>query len=294
MIIDKNGDKWYKVGLHIHTTITDGRVSPEEAARIYKDAGFDAIAITDHWTYGFGGELSGLKILSGAEYNIGDPDTSNLVIHIVGVGMKSDPKLQKNHTCPQTAIDSIKSNGGMVILAHPAWSLNTVEQVKDLSGIDCVEIYNSVSNIEQSTRPYSGYFIDIAANSGIVYNVIATDDAHYYTQDAAKSFIMVKSESLESDDIINAIKSGDFYASQGPELYVKKVDGKVIVECSKCEMINFLSNSSWECDRIHRSHGITYAEYNIKNYEKWVRVEVLDEDGNYAWSNVINLNGTNK
>ena len=53
----------------MHTTISDGRRSLEEALRIYRDAGYDAVAVTDHWIYGAGGSFEGMTILSGAEYN---------------------------------------------------------------------------------------------------------------------------------------------------------------------------------------------------------------------------------
>ena len=75
MFKDMNGDNRYKVGLHTHTTLSDGRVSPEEAAKIYKAAGYDALAITDHWKYYPEGELEGLLIISGCEYNMGASDT---------------------------------------------------------------------------------------------------------------------------------------------------------------------------------------------------------------------------
>ena len=38
MFTDEKGKKWYKVGLHVHTTISDGKVTPERMARIYKNA----------------------------------------------------------------------------------------------------------------------------------------------------------------------------------------------------------------------------------------------------------------
>jgi len=40
MIQDMFGNVRYKVGLHIHTTNSDGKVSPADSARIYKEAGF--------------------------------------------------------------------------------------------------------------------------------------------------------------------------------------------------------------------------------------------------------------
>ena len=49
MYIDMFGKTRMKINLHLHTTVTDGQKSPEEAAEIYKNEGYDAIAITDHW-----------------------------------------------------------------------------------------------------------------------------------------------------------------------------------------------------------------------------------------------------
>ena len=37
-----------KGALHVHTTLSDGKLTPEEAAAVYKRLGFDFIAITDH------------------------------------------------------------------------------------------------------------------------------------------------------------------------------------------------------------------------------------------------------
>ena len=289
MFIDINGDKRYKVGLHLHTTLSDGKVSPEEAASIYKKAGFDAIAITDHWKFYGEDEINGLKIMSGCEYNMGSKDTSVDVMHIVGVGMENAPKVTKSDS-RQKVIDAIIEKGGMAILAHPAWSLNTTEEVMALNGISAVEIYNTVSNVNQSSRPYSGYFVDMLANKGVSYPLVATDDTHYYNgEDETKSFICVKAQSGSVKDILDAIKQENFYASQGPQLLVRQEGEKIIAHCSECIMIDFLSNAAWGEDRITRGENLTYAEYRIKEHDKWVRVEVKDKDGNYAWSNIIKV-----
>lgn len=288
MYIDRNGSKWYKVGLHIHTTLSDGRLSPEEMAEVYKNAGFDAVAITDHWKYYPEGEINGLKIISGCEYNIGSHNTIDGVMHIVGIGMKENPNLERATTERQQAIDAINASGGMAVLAHPAWSLNTKEDVKALNGFSLLEIYNAVSEVEQSNRPYSGYIVDVLANDGIEFPLIATDDVHYYNgEDDAKAYIMVNSESGEINDILAAIKERRFYATQGPELYVRAEDNRITVDCTDCKMISIVTNSSWEGDRISRGEKLIHAEYELKDYEKWVRVEVIDENGNYAWSSVI-------
>ena len=161
---DMFGECRYKVGLHTHTTLSDGKRTPEEAAEIYKSAGYDAIAFTDHWHYGAETEINGLKIISGCEYNLGAADTSVDVIHIVGIGMNKDPQIERATATRQGVVDAIKANGGVAIWAHPAWSLNSLADTQTVSGFDAVEIYNSVSNTGQSRRPYSGYFVDILAN----------------------------------------------------------------------------------------------------------------------------------
>jgi hypothetical protein len=54
-------------------------------------------------------------------------------------------------------------------------------------------------------------------------------------------------------------------------------------------MIDFLSNIAWAPDKITKGETLTHAEYKIKDCEKWIRAEVLDKNGNYAWSNIIEL-----
>ena len=291
MFADNYGNKWYKVGLHVHTNVSDGKVSPEEAAMRYKNAGFDAIAITDHWKYNCEGEINGLKIISGCEYNVGATDSTEGVMHIVGVGMKKEPGLVKGQASGQQIIDEIINTGGMAALAHPAWSLNTVEDVKAVSGFSMLEIYNTVSAVNQSMRAYSGYLVDILANEGIVYPLTATDDAHYYEEfdDCAKSYIMVNAEDCTTESILKAIKQEKFYASQGPELYVKKEGNKIIADCSECVMIKFFSNASFINNSTLRGENLTHFEYEPQEWEKWVRVEVCDKSGNFAWSNIIKL-----
>ena len=40
---------------------------------------------------------------------------------------------------------------------------------------------------------------------------------------------------------------------------------------------------------VFRGENLTHGEYPVKAWEKWVRVEVCDEQGRFAWSHVIML-----
>ena len=42
------GGSWYKANLHCHSTISDGKLTPEELKKVYTEKGYSIIAYTDH------------------------------------------------------------------------------------------------------------------------------------------------------------------------------------------------------------------------------------------------------
>ena len=295
MYVDMLGKSRVKLGLHTHTTLSDGRATPEEAARIYIEEGYDAIAITDHWRYGEESEIEGLKILSGCEYDIGGNDGSHAV-HVIGVGMTSDPEIPADwKNMQKTAfakaaetIRRIKLYNGLAIVGHPAWSLNTPEQIMTLGDFDAVEIFNSVSECGESDRAYSDVIIDQLATAGRLTNIVAVDDTHYYTGDECRGWIMVESTDMDSARLVRNIRAGRFYATQGPEVHIEKIaPDKVKVVCSPVSKIVFHSNTTWTGGRAWREDGLVEAEYTKCPTDRFVRAEVTDENGLKAWTNYV-------
>ena len=244
MYIDMDGVKRLKINLHAHTTDSDGRVSPEEAARIYREAGYDVLAITDHWRWHKSGELSGLRILAGAEYNVGGSDGAAGVYHILGLGCAHEPEIDREEQDPQRILDAIHAANGLAVLAHPAWSLNSVSQAAALHGVEATEIYNTVSDAHESCRPYSGNFVDIAAGQGLTYPLLATDDVHYYDgTDTTCSYIMLACAPDATDtELLQAIREKRFYATQGPEVHLDIVGDEAVVRCSPAARITLFTN----------------------------------------------------
>lgn len=295
MFVDLLGKTRVKLGLHTHTTLSDGHATPDEAARLYAEEGYDAIAITDHWVYHGEDEIEGLKILSGCEYNIGGHDGAH-VIHIVGVGMTGDPQIPEDwKNMQKTAfakaaevIKRIKLHNGLAFIGHPAWSLNTPEQLIPLGDFDGVEIYNSVSEHGMSDRAYSDVIIDQMATAGRLTNIFAVDDTHYYDGDQCRGWIMVEATDMDSERLVRNIRAGRFYATQGPEVHIEKIaPDKVRVICSPVNKIVFQSNTTWAAGRIVREDGLVEAEYTKVPDDRFVRAEVTDADGKKAWTNYI-------
>ena len=300
MFTDTKGIRRVKLGLHTHTTRSDGKKTPEEVAALYARAGYDAVALTDHWKYGEEQELCGLHILSGCEYNVGGGDSRDAVYHIVGVGMSRDPGLttalrddpsMSSAEKAKIIIDAIHAVGGLAVLAHPAWSLNTPEQCMAAGDYDATEIFNSVSEHGMSDRPYSGLIVDMLASQyGFDKPLLATDDAHFYVGDECRGMIMLEAEAAEQMGIVEAIRAGRFYATQAPEVHLwREEDGTVRLSCSPVSKIIFQSNVVWVRGRAVRGENLTEASYTPHPQDCFVRAEVTDAEGNCAWSNIIRL-----
>lgn len=98
---------------------------------------------------------------------------------------------------------------------------------------------------------------------------------------------MVKAQDLTIESIMEALRSGAFYSTLGPEIEDMTLDGnEITVKCSEAQSIVFKA----ECSRGRRilppeGELLTEATYSIPNGAKYVRVEVTDETGKKAWSN---------
>lgn len=288
MQTDLLGKRRYKVNLHTHTSLSDGHCTPAEVIRIYREKGYDAIALTDHWVYGEGAEENGFTVLSGAEYNLGLADAHKGVYHIVSVGTSRPPSVAKSMS-PQEIIDAIHRAGGLAILAHPAWSLNTPEAIRSLRDPDGIEIYNSVSGVHMSRRADSSLIVDMLATEGYFAPLHAADDTHYYDgTDECISWIMVEAEDNTPSSLIPAIREGRFYATQGPEVHLMREGDEMIVRCSPCSEIVFRSNLVWsQC--VFTGKELREARYRIRGDESFIRAEVRDADGKTAWTSCIPL-----
>ena len=287
----ENEGVWLRGNLHMHTRRSDGRVSYEDAIARYEAAGYDFVAVTDHWVCSEKGTTAGgMLLLSGCEYNVGDTVQEG-VYHIVGVGMENEPALTRGEPglTPQRMIDAIRAAGGLAILAHPAWSLNSAEAVAKLTGLCGTEIYNTTSAVPPNMRPYSGLFVDQLASLGVLLPCMAADDAHRYERDATVSSIMVHARERSHEAIMEALRAGDFYATQGPSVALTVENGEAVVTCSPAVQVEFYSDAVWNESRVAQGEGITTARCKLMPFETFVRAEVVDSEGRRAYSSPVRV-----
>ena len=314
MRVLENRFNWYKGNMHMHTTMSDGELEQVEAIGVYREAGYDFIAISDHRKVGHLWQDDNFLILPGVEWDTGD--AMNMpVYHILGIGMNrkivdfyhgapyegaslgntrggiwtsSRSGRKRYHPHPQAIIDAIREAGGIAILAHPAWSVMSPEEMMDLHGLAGAEIFNSVSGYPFNPgRDEAAYYWDIWGKNGKLVGAFASDDSHHYTGEQTKTFTMVNAQTLHRDAIMDAFKRGNFYASCGPRF--RSIDfnpetGEVTVECSKdVEAVVFKSNTPWPDGGYQEINGKGRASYRIMYEDRYVRIELIDRNGSKAW-----------
>ncbi|MDD5898048.1 MAG: CehA/McbA family metallohydrolase [Clostridia bacterium] len=287
-----DGNKpFFKGNLHCHTTLSDGKLTPEQCKAFYRSRGYDFLAITDHRRLCEVTHMEdGLLVLSGMEMDYLLPGEA---LHLVGIGMTDEIARCDLSRNPQGCINQMNRCGGRVILAHPAWSLNTVTTITGLHGIAAAEIYNSVSTYPwNGDRADSSNVLDAAAAHGAILNVVASDDSHWYNGEAGRSCTMVEADDLTQESLFEAMDAGRFYCTQGPEIRQITVENNTIcVECSPAQRVIFYSNLVWTPGRCVTQPGLTCASYTAhpENGEAYVRVQVMDGQGLSAWSNPVIL-----
>lgn len=288
--------RWFKGNVHTHTTCSDGTRTPEQLVKIYSDAGYDFLSITDHSIVtdveGLGD--AGFLLIPGEEMCIGRTH-ANQPYHIVALGIQETLPFKDfdRDLDPQLVIDHINNAGGIAILAHPYWSGLNHRDMMEIDGYHGVEIYNTGCDFERNTG-VSASHIDGIIVSGRRPWIYAVDDHHGADRpllplDAAVAWIMVKAKSLGADDILSSIRRGLFYSSTGPEIRDIAIDdeGVISLECSPVKEISFVSTPSLGIKYYAEDSPLTSASYKGRPGETYVRIEVTDYEGRRTWSNPI-------
>ena len=281
---------FYRANFHCHTTRSDGRLDPASAAAFYRQAGYDILAVTDHRTVT---EIrdGGILLVPGIEIDYTLPGQW---VHILGLGMGKEIAARWNPAgTPQEGIDLIRNLGGIAVLAHPAWSLNTPAFMRSLTGLSGVEIWNSVSTLPlNGDRSDSSSLLDVTwASGGELLPLFANDDSHPYRDEAGVAATMVQAEELSVPSVMAALRAGRFYATTGPRIFQieKRGNGEIFVRCSPAECVIFYSASPWSDGRAVIRPGMTECRYRIQGHDRFVRIEVRDAAGRKAWSSPIRV-----
>ena len=91
--------EWFRCALHAHTTNSDGELAPELLVRHYEWAGYDVLAITDHWVRTDEPSTPGLLVIPSAELNAIAPAREDDA-HVLALGLEVDPVIPELEFAP--------------------------------------------------------------------------------------------------------------------------------------------------------------------------------------------------
>ena len=292
---------WLRCALHAHTTSSDGEMPPEFLAGHYERAGFDVLAITDHWVTTEQRSSDGLVVVPGVELNARVAETGSEA-HVLALGVEVAPELPETQyeTLDETAGWVIR-HGGVAFLAHPYWSGLRTPEFERCDAFLGLEVYNAGCELEAG-RGVSAVHWDEVLEAGRPWLAIAVDDCHHPGFDSARAWTWVRASERSPAAVLAALRDGAFYGSTGPVIEEVSVDGRTVsVRCSGAARVTLVTGRGrgaaagidpfGYCARgriLERDgDGITAAELFAPPATPYARVEVRDKNGGVAWTNPL-------
>ncbi|HUF87548.1 MAG TPA: CehA/McbA family metallohydrolase [Thermohalobaculum sp.] len=297
-----NPGRFFRGNLHTHSTASDGALAPAEVCRRYAEAGYDFIALTDHFLGRYGYPVTDTSAfrtnrfttIPGAEVHTGRMRNGE-IWHLLAVGLPAGfaPPPQPDFAgtdageSPAALARRCVEAGAFVALAHPEWNGLTPEDARAIDAAHAVEIYNHGSHVE-CDRGFGVALLDTLLSEGRRLTLCATDDAHFHAPDHFGGWVMVKAALNEPEALLAALKAGAYYASTGPELHDVRIEGeRIVIACSPAERIIAIGANS--AARVVHGSALTRAELPLPHFREggWVRVAIHDKAGKRAWSNPL-------
>ena len=291
---------WLRCALHAHTTCSDGELSPEELVALYERAGFDVLAITDHWVRTEAPSTDSLLVIPSSELSCvlpGEPDG-----HLLAFGIDEDP-LEFVRTRPDlpTAAAWIGEHGGVAYLAHPYWTgMPANGLISD--GVAGIELYNAGCELEVG-RGLSTVHWDELLERGAGCFGIAADDSHHAERDSGLAWVWTRVAERSAAAVLQALASGRFYSSTGPVVDELRVDEtSVEVSCSPCSRVTLCTGRKRGTSVSSGPSGYRFGGEIVSGSDDgeitgvrlerpprspYGRLELVDRFGRKAWTNPL-------
>lgn len=203
--------------------------------------------------------------------------------HILAVGLPSDfAAPAEGETGPELARRA-RAAGAFIGLAHPQWYGLSTEDGLALEAAHAVEIYNHTCEL-LSARPDGTAMLDQLLQAGRWLGAYAADDAHFKAKDSLGGWVMVKAERNDPALLLEALKEGRYYSSQGPEILDAKIERDHLFVATSPVRSIVLSGHGASSAAEH-GENLTQACMPLRAFENsWFRLTITDHAGKRAWS----------
>ena len=192
------------------------------------------------------------------------------------------------------AMKICRDKGFFVTYNHPTWSLEDYEDYMNYDGMHAFEMFNG-GCIAAGYDDYNPRVYDDMLRAGKKIFCIGADDNHNGRPDSSRhsdsgwTWTTVKADKLDYRTITDALLKGEFYATEGPEIYdLWFEDDKLHIRCSAADRIccNYKSRSA-EIALAENGELVSEATFNFPEHRGYARITVIDAQGRHACTNAI-------
>lgn len=274
--------QYRKAQLHLHTSNSKDvacKLPVRDTIRKYKEAGYSFVVITDHDQITTYLELnsSDFVCLPGIEITIPFifwPLGKHMVV------INPDQSSSKRITFGKLLHH--QSPKQLMVPAHPNWQGNlgtgfwyAADILK--AGFQLLEIHNHHSDSSHDLRLWHK-LLTMCGYRRPVWGIAVDDTDNAEPLD--RGWVMVKTNAINADSFITALKNGNFYATTGPAADFQVNDGTIEVQTTAPSLINFLDGRNQVVASFSSNLGIYCPQGN----EGFIRIELQDANGRSAWS----------
>ena len=313
--------KYYKANLHSHSTLSDGRATPEEIKKAYKEKGYSVLALTDHNVFIPHNDLTeaDFLMLNGIEYDAEATSGVHRVCHFCAIALDEKTEIQPlfhrteyyyagaaksralvkfdeslpdyvrkySHEGISEMMKTCRDAGFFVTYNHPCWSLERYPEYMGYEGMHAIEVVNYAC-VEMGYPEVNEQVLDDMLTGGKRVFCSANDDNHSIGKDAFGAFNMIGAEALSYKAITDALLAGNYYASTGALIdAIWYENGELHIEAPACKEIRVFTGARWARRAVGTEDApLTEAVFKLDDpcrYD-YVRVTVTDFDGNQAFS----------
>ncbi len=297
----------FKGNLHNHVLPRRWGGDVENARTHYAERGYDFFGAMDHDEVVHVPDLPDLITIPGMELSLNAGHLLTFGLDDFTFPTADDPEEED-----LKRIRSIHDRGGLAVLAHPNKTAYTWEQLQQFcdAGLIGLEVVNSgVTGKTADTGKFDqGWKLLLQAGRYLVG--LGNDDAHGPHTDLSEwggvpqvAWTGVFADALTQTEIINAIKYGRTYVSQGPRIdsieFVPEA-AQLRVECSEAVACHFRGIDSYGGDTTTPDEGLQASTFSLDLAERgyrirdYVSVIVEDAKGRRAWTTPIPVDITEK
>lgn len=292
-------DHWIRANLHTHTTNSDGDSPPEDVVAWYRDAGYDALALTDHDWFT---DPATLQAMAGPMLLIRGEELTSGNVHVNGLGISRTlpPAFEANVVeTLQANVDRVRADGGVPSVNHPnfRWQV-TPADLAALRDLRVFEIHNAgpeVSNLGgRPGHPSMEAVWDLLLTDGRPMVGIAVDDAHHFRRwgrryaNPGRAWMMLRVADLREADVLTALETGDCYATTGVTLEMLEArSGVMELTIAPQWELHYRTTFIGAGGQVLDVQEGLHARHQLRPGESYVRARIEDSDGLTAWTQAL-------